>query len=156
MSDADDLNLIITNKKIANDIYHKYCTTPDVNEGDWNDAVLEARGHGIPIASFGDTLDKIVLHAGHLKYKFDYMFGRDTWGDDMWEEVTNDDKKKKVRERLLNIGKQLLEKYTIYAVTIHGSCKGYLSTTFNLINKDTELENFDVLFVYCNNRSILE
>lgn len=66
------LKQICAGKIQARDDYSKYVSTPDHDDSDWGDAVQEARCRGVPIAAFGDTKDKTVLHPGHLGYNFTY------------------------------------------------------------------------------------
>ena len=71
---------VLKNKSKSGDKYYKYNLTPPADDYDWQDAVLEARGNGIPIASFGDTADKFVFTPKHFGYQdFDYIFGRGSW-----------------------------------------------------------------------------
>lgn len=59
-------------KLAARDELHPYNITPSRSDSVWIDAVFEARGHGVPIAAFGDTSDKLVFHLGP-------SLARDAW-----------------------------------------------------------------------------
>lgn len=137
-----------TNKLASNDTYNHYALTPDENDEGWRSAIVEARGYGIPIASFGDTRDKLVLHPGHLGYNFDYYWGNGSWSDSTcWNEFTEEIGD--AYDDLQEIGNFLegTEKFTVSYCNVSGSCKGYLSTDFLWGCRENEVSDI-VLFVY--------
>ena len=80
LTDKELLLYVLQNKYRSDDKYFKFNLTPGPEE-DWS-RIYEARGDGIPIASVGDTFDKIVLHPGHIYEElFDYYWGNGTWSD---------------------------------------------------------------------------
>jgi hypothetical protein len=139
---------ILKGKAEAKDPVFKYSITPDSDDGGWYDAVQEARDHGIPIASFGDTSDKQVLHPGHLGYKFDYFWGREFWSSSScWddEEAREKDKQKahialfKIAHILHKQGKK------VWIVLPNGNDKGYLSTFVLTPDEWTKVDSIDNL-----------
>lgn len=166
------LKKICQGKQKAKDRCYKYNITPDVDDENWCDAIFEARDRGIPIASFGDTRDKTVLHAGHFGYNFDYFWGRGTWGDSCWTYSVKKTKKYesdtseedcfdvddetiiKGTNELVAVGKHLLTLgLQVWIVNVSGSGKGHLSTIPNYLTADFEYkyEHFNqdyVLFVF--------
>jgi len=98
---------------------------------EWNDAIYEAREHGIPLSSFCDTLDKFVITPADLGYGFDYIFADDNWGcaDACYKDMILADKIKAYDE-LVDIAKILNKKCHVSAVFIDGDGRGYLVTEF--------------------------
>src|SRR5581483_7227693 len=142
----------------AHDDYNKYSLTPDHDDEDWHDAVKEARGRGIPIAAFGDTKDKIVLHPGHLGYDFTYHWGRGDWtSEGCWDHNShNKDTINKINDELREIGNKLINLgYVVWIAHISGSCKGYLSTNVYPLKEEErdDYANDVVLFVFGFNPS---
>jgi hypothetical protein len=124
------LNHIIRCKEEGEDKLHEYSVTPRADDPGWDDAVEDGRGHGIPIASFGDTMDKVVLHPGHLGYKFDYFWGRGHWSSEScWDKEASERDVVKSNKALWRIAHELRElKYFVWIVLPSGNDKGYLST----------------------------
>jgi hypothetical protein len=141
------LNHIIRCKEEGEDKLHEYSVTPGADDPGWDDAVEEGRGHGIPIASFGDTMDKVVLHPGHLGYKFDYFWGRDFWSSDScWDEETSERDLAKSNKALWQIARELHElKYQVWIVLPSGNGKGYLSTRVLESSEWMKYESLDEL-----------
>ncbi len=121
------LQRICTNKVARNDPVYRWNLTPD--EG-WCDTVEEARERGISIKAFGDTHDKIVLHPGHLGYKFNYFWGQGTWSKRRcWDKDVKSDDREKANNELWVLARELTElKYVVWIVLPSGNEKGYLST----------------------------
>jgi hypothetical protein len=150
---------LIKGKLEAGDVMNSYSITADYG---WGDAVMEARERGVPIASFGDTSDKRVFHAGHLGYyKFDYYWGRGSWGSDYcWENATKEeDLIKGVNADLLEMAKKFKEYgHKVKICFPSGNGKGYLSTIIiDYPITESEKDQFEwgqkqiydmVLFVY--------
>lgn len=152
------LRQICQGKRNAGDNYSKYVSTPDHDDSDWNDAVQEARCRGVPIAAFGDTKDKTVLHPGHLGYNFTYHWGNGTWtSQTCWDyDDTDKDERKKGNDELTEIGKELIRLgYTVWVAQISGSGKGYLSTEVYPLEEEENNYNHEdrVLFVFDFNAS---
>lgn len=130
-SDGDLIRLILKGKEQAGDTVKQWCLTPDPADASWTDAVYEARASGIPIASFGDTKDKVVLHPGHLGYPFRYFWGQGSWSSaDCWDEkLTSDVEKILVNRYLLRIANAFRTRgRTAWVVFPSGDDKGYLCT----------------------------
>lgn len=141
LQDEKDLVIEICKNKIKfDDNKFDYSITPEIDYCGWSDAIFEARGYGIPVYSFCDTRDKVVLHPGHLDYDFDYELGKATWSDKMWKNDIDD----KIREEALNklflISKYLINKYKIWIVYPDSDSKGYLNT---IIKEFSEFTTFD-------------
>lgn len=129
---------LLKGKLEAKDKYYPYSLTPDGDEFD--DAVYEARDHGIPIASFGDTKDKMVFHPGHLGYTFKYYWGNESWGDNScWDDETPEEKINEVNKSLFAIV-PYFNHHEVKLCDVGGSCKGYLST--NVYDSD-EFRTFE-------------
>ena len=157
---------ILLGKLNADDIQYPYFVTPPIDDDGWTEAVEEARGYGISIASFGDTSDKIVLHPGHLGYKFNYYWGNGSWGDSPCFYEEDIDIIFEANNILISIGIGLIQKgYRIEFCSPSGTVKGYLSTKFFDFTID-DLDNLDelnvdfskdfVLFVYGMSLSNIE
>ena len=102
---------------------------------------MEERGHGVPIAAFGDTLDKVVLHPGHLGYKFNYIWGAGKWYGECWDVGVKDEEKRKANEQLWDVAQVLVELgYEVWLVLPFGDMKGYLST---VITKSSDREKWE-------------
>lgn len=123
---SDLLKRICVGKIKAKDDVAQYTITHP-NNGDWYDAIEEARGRGVSIKAFGDTSDKVVLHPGHLGHEFDYFWGAGHWSStNCWDE---DADKEKAHNELWAVAKELVElKYVVWIVLPSGNSKGYLST----------------------------
>jgi len=62
--------------------HEPYLITPEI---DCFNTIKEARGYGIPIDTFGDTSDKMVLTPNHLGFstkQFEYHWGNDCCTED--------------------------------------------------------------------------
>ncbi len=166
------LKEVCQSKIKSNDRRCCYCITP--NDG-WYDAVDEARGHGISIKCFGDTLDKVVIHPGHMGYKFDYHWGKGEWtSQSCWEitirtydkyddmqvtyETVDSEIINKANFELVKFGTYLVSLgYCVWFVNISGDGKGHLSTTIeNLeINSDPNIILKNSLESYCERDKVL-
>ena len=143
------MNKILTGKIKADDKINRYSITPQADDYGWGDAIEEGRGYGIPIASFGDTSDKIVLHPGHLGYNFNYFWGKGSWGSgDCFYDIDYE-KKLQANNELASVGQYLIKMgYKVNVCSPSGSEKGYLSTELMEIEDIENNDNDFVLFVY--------
>lgn len=158
-----DILKIFHGKINSNDPFYQYNITPGIDDG-WYGAIFEARGYGIPIASFGDTSDKLVFHPGHLGYNFDYAWGNGSWTDrSCWNKKVDKTIISEANSRIFNIAKLLCKKYKVHLVNVSGTCKGYLSTqlfesknledNYDVFKENNYLTDDLVLFVYGINMS---
>lgn len=143
---------ICSNKIKSRDSIERHKLTPGLYHSGWNDAVKNARGHGISISAFGDTKDKLVLHPGHLGYNFDYYWGKNFWSSaSCWDKNVSDKEITKANKELLLVGNELSQLgYTLWVVYVRGNDKGYLTTyPFDINNCIKEQLSYDrVLFVF--------
>ena len=164
MINAGLINSVIRNKN--KDIKRTtYMVTPKPDE-DWS-AIEDARDYGVPIKSFFDTRDKLVITPQHFDgYRDKYEFY--PWTDsNNWK---NPQDTEKMTVLLFKVGMKLREMYDkVVFVHVHGSCKGYLSTYFQEISPestctDTEIDGTDIddicssvaLFVYTEDKKLKE
>ena len=137
---------------------YEFSITPPKSHPSWKDVIFEARGRGIPIASFGNTQDKIVIHPGNIHeiidcdtYDFSYFWGEGIWGSqDCWSEKESPKRRKQARF-LLDLLKDYLERElklkVLYCIP-KGNEKGYLST---IVSENIEENDNAVLFVFYQN-----
>lgn len=136
--------------------------TPNLNDPGWNDAVLEARDRGVPIAAFGDTADKIVIHPGHLGYGgFDYFWGHGHWSrESCWFTDSKSsidegngqidhrvlanrrDTATHANQRLYHIGQLLAGVVRVWMVHPSGNNKGYLSCELRELDPEQSFDHF--------------
>lgn len=142
-----DFLYVIQNKLAANDKFYKYSITPEPLDG-WFDAVEEARGYGIPISSFGDTSDKIVITPTHFTEKdvFNYSWGRGFWTNERcWSRKISDEERMKVYNKMSEFINICNKYYDIGILDVSGSEKGYLSST--LVKYDKLTDNLGSTFI---------
>lgn len=154
--DRSKVAAVFCAKLASEDPMEEYTITPSEDD-DWGDAVREARGHGIPIACFGDTSDKLVLHAGHLGHEFDYPWGREYWTDEAgWDDKVPKETKRTAMYELLLLARFLAPTFPVKVLRVRGTGKGYLSyknclSPLEAIGPDGEMKKVyseSVLFVY--------
>ncbi len=121
--------------------FEAHVVVGNMRDYDWYDAVLEARDHGVPIALFGNTRDKIVITPRHLgHHKFAYTWGTGQWtSESCWPEWVSEEKRIAVNRHLLHMGEVLSKFHNVYLVRVSGNEKGYLSTGY--INVATQESN---------------
>ena len=141
--------------------FNRYNVTPPAY--DFYGAVEEARGFGIPIASFGNTRDKIVIHPGHLGYNFNYFWGQGHWASASCWDVSQDsetEERQNDASRFLDALALYLQKerrMKVWRVWPSGNDKGHLSTrickgaVLDKDDKDLQCDTEKVLFVFLQN-----
>lgn len=106
-------------KKLSDiDTINKYNITPPYYE-DWT--VHEARGYGVPIASYWDCSDKLVFPPDYFGAKGEYYPRYGSWGplEFEYDEKKMEEKMGKFKSLLENKG------YKIDIVYVDLTCKGY-------------------------------
>lgn len=143
LTNRELLLYVLKNKFKAEERYFKFSITPDSDE-DWS-TIEEARDYGIPIASVGDTSDKIVLHPGHIlpniaaEYKlFDYFWGDGRWSDRQCYCHIDDHIKDSINSLLAYVGVLLNNLgFRVEPYYAGGTCKGYLDFDNMYFYKET-------------------
>src|SRR3990170_6168789 len=105
------LRRVCRRKWNRDDPIYRFTITPSINDYCWNTAIKQSekgeRG-GISIKAFGDMWDKIVIHPGHLKYDFNYYWGRKDWGaKSCWNEKVTKETIIKANKQLDQLGREL-------------------------------------------------
>lgn len=149
-SESIDLDAII--KQIREQDYVRcYCLTPSIESINSAEAIDEGRGYGIPIATFGHTRDKLVIHPGHFGFNYDYFWGskRGGWSESScWDKSETDDHKKEASRQLFQVAQHATKRnIDVWCVAPCGTCKGYLvSSAWRFDGK--EFSDGVVLFVF--------
>jgi len=126
---------IFENKQNSCNDKNIYYITPDNFK--WQADIYEARGHGHPIACYGDTSDKFVLTPQHLGYNT-FSYSSKEWGIQGWDSDTNSELIEKGNKEIYEIGLELAKKYKVWLVSVNITYKGYTSNTI------LELPDFDI------------
>lgn len=167
MTTTTDIQKILQNKKNDNDDVYEYNLTPEYDDDAWCDAIMEARGSGVPHASFCDTKDKFVLTPEHLGYEEFVYYWLNGWADyDCWTALdmkANNSTIVQANKDLVEVGKKLLPFAKVVVCFPSGSGKGYISCILKLLDSDSSYESIQedfrddmVLFVYAKLDKLIE
>ena len=137
---------------------YEFSITPPYSHPSWKDCIFEARGRGIPISSFGNNHDKVVIHPGNVQelvdcdmYDFDYYWGEGSWGSKSCWNDKESEKRRKQGRLILDLLKDYLVRELnlkfLYCIP-NGNEKGYLST---IVSENIDDDYEAVLFVFYEN-----
>jgi len=153
----DKINNMIINKIWLNEPYYKYHLTPENYE--WSNIFPKniIPSQTVQFPHVNDTRDKVVFHAGHLhknlieRYKFHYRDGNIYWEyDGDTEDIIN-----VVLQDLYQVALELSKIYRVNIIKIKNIFTGDIEATHIDDYANNKLEKNNVLFVYCDNKSIL-